>query len=600
MSPIDQRLLKNAKSTRRYLTISVAIGVVTVGLIVWQAIVLADIVSSVFLVGVSVGALLVPLASLGVLVVGRALLAGWSRSVAQSSSIQVKSELRHKTVHAIAQVRALPNPAEVSTLLTTGFDAFDSYFGRFLPQVVLSAIAPIILLAAIFYLDWISGLIILATLPLVPIFMILVGKGTAKVARNRLRKLTELSDHLLDILSGLETLKLFGRAQRQVRVVGDIADDFRRVTMQVLRVAFLNAFVLELVATISTALVAVSIGLRLVRGDMTLAPALAALIMTPEVYLPLRRLGIEFHAAEDARAVSDRVFAILDRCPTEASLKPSTSGAGTSRPDVAPSLRAERSNLVRDSRPENAGYGLGCFAPLRFGAGSARERAPRNDEKGGFDRPQKVQLESVSYQYPNRQTPAVDSFSLTLNMGDHLVITGPNGCGKTTIARMLAGLISPDSGQLVVNGNVVGHGDLIHWRRHVTYVPQRPTLFSGSIVDNVRLGCPDASLDQVNQALLDANCNFVFDLEAGPLTQVGEVGRHFSAGESQRLAIARAFCDNRPLAIFDEPTSHLDSDSESMIRDSLARLGSSRTLVVIAHREQLIGASSNVLEMSRP
>jgi ATP-binding cassette subfamily C protein CydD/ATP-binding cassette subfamily C protein CydCD len=480
-------------------------------------------------------------------VAGRAAVA-WAQEVAAArAAAAVKRELRTRL---FARVAAL-GPAfvgtrrsgELTTLATRGLDALDAYFSRYLPQLVLATLVPVIVLARIVPADPLAAATIALTLPLVPVFMALVGMHTEAANRRQFRLLSRLSHHFLDVVAGLPTLKAFGRAKAQAATVRRVTDEHRRVSMRTLRVAFLSSLVLELAATLSVALVAVGIGLRLVAGHLDLATALLVLILAPEAYLPLRQLGANYHASAEGLAAAEQVFAVLDR-PVE------TAGTG------------------------------GRAVP---------HRAPDGVE---------LRFEDVTVRYPDRREPALAAFTATVRPGEVVALTGASGCGKSTTLAVLLGFVVPVDGRVVVGGTALSEVDLAAWRRMVAWVPQRPWLEAVSIADNIRLGGPDADGTAVRRAARQAGAEaFVDALPDGFETVLADGGAGLSAGQRQRVALARAFLRDAPVVLLDEPTANLDAGTEADVHAAIRRLAAGRTVLVAAHRPALVALADREIRL---
>ncbi|MGC9668963.1 thiol reductant ABC exporter subunit CydD [Planosporangium sp. 12N6] len=455
MKPLDPRLIRYAGATRWYLVACVTLGLAGAGLIVAQATLLADGISTAFH---GHGGITPILAALAVVVAVRALLA-WAQEVtAHRAAAAVKSQLRQRLLAHVTKLGpgwlTGQKGGELTTLATRGVDALDGYFSRYLPQLVLAAVVPAIVLARLLPADLLATVTIALTLPLIPIFLALVGLTTQARNRRSFRMLTRLAHHFLDVVAGLPTLKVFGRAKAQAETIRRVSDEHRRVTMRTLRLAFLSSLVLELVATISVALVAVGVGLRLVNGTLDLRTALLVLILAPEAYLPLRLVGTHFHASTEGLAAAEQVFAVLEEEPP----------ARGSRTDVPPGP---------------------------------------------------ISLSGVSVRYPDRAVPALDGVDLTISPGEVLALTGPSGCGKSTLLSVLLGFVTPDAGRVGVGGADLATLDPDAWRRHVVWMSQRPYLFAGTVADNIRLGAPDASSDAVRSAAEAALAAGFLDVTVG-------------------------------------------------------------------------------------
>ncbi len=542
---VDPRLLRYGRATRLFLMLSVAIGVATAVLVIAQAWLLATVVAGGFALGKTASQLSTPLEALLAIVVGRALLV-WSGEVAANrSSARVKSELRRGLVERIATLepdgRPVRRTGDLVALATRGIDALDGFYSRYLPQLILAVIVPLAILAVVVTRDWISAAIMLVTLPLVPLFMVLVGLATRSHTDRQFRTLQVLSRHFLDVVSGLATLKVFGRSRAQVETIRNVTDSYRRTTMTTLRLTFLSSLVLELLASISVALVAVSIGLRLLGGHLDLQTSLFVLVLAPEAYLPLRLVGANFHASAEGMSAAEQVFEILE-------LPPPRRGTRLDVPNPASSPL-----VVRDLRVT----------------------------------------------YPSRDGPALDGISVVVEPGEVLAVTGPSGCGKSTLLGVLLGLVTPESGLVRIGGVDLASLDPDAWKARVGWVPQRPHLFAASIADNIRLGRQDASAGDVLTAVAGAGLtDLVARLPDGLLTKLGEGGAGLSMGERQRVALARAFLRDAPLLLLDEPTANLDGESEAAVIDALRLLTPDRTVVLVAHRAALLSLADRVVELA--
>ena len=545
MRALDQRLLRYARATRTFLFVSVSLGVLSALLIVTQAWLLADIVSRAFIGGKSLAQLRAPMTALLAVVVARAGVAWAAELAASRTSARAKSQLRAALLGRIATLGSDSSreqrTGELAILATRGIDALDGYFSLYLPQLLLAVIVPIVVIVAVLWNDWISAAIIAFTIPLIPVFMALVGATTQERVSRQFRTLERLAGHFLDVVEGLPTLKVFGRAKAQAAAVREIASRYRRTAMSTLRITFLSSLILELVATIAVALVAVAIGLRLMNGHLDLRTALFALVLAPEAFLPLRQLGANYHASAEGMAAAEQVFAVLE-APTP------PRGTRTNFPDPA---------------------------------------------VAGLD------LDGLRITYPGRSEPALDGVSLTVEAGEVLALTGPSGCGKSTLLSVLLGLLSPESGSVRVGGVELADLDLDAWRARLAWVPQRPRLFNASIAENVRLGRQEASTEQVWAAISDAGLtDAVLNLPQGADTILGERGAGLSAGERQRVALARAFLRDAPLLLLDEPTANLDGDTERVLVQSVRRLARGRTVVLVAHRPALIAMADRVFSLA--
>ena len=544
MKPLDPRLLRYARSTRGFVILSVVLGAVMAGLVIISARLLSTAIVDVAEGRADLATTLPVLLGLAGVIALRSVVAWVGEAAAYRTAARAKSELRTAALQHILELGptgpAGSDPGRVATLVTRGIDALDSYYARYLPQVFLAVIVPIAIIATVIGFDLISALIIAITLPLIVVFMVLIGMYTRARVDRQWRTLSRLSGHFLDLIAGLPTLKVLGRAKRQAQAINDIGDRYRSTTMGVLRISFLSSFALELLASLSVALVAVTIGVRLVEGGIAFSTALFILILAPEAYLPLRMVGQHFHAAAEGLGAADEVFTLLEQpLPSK--------GDGTEIPP----------------RPA-------------------------------------VHCEAVSVTYPGRDRPALQTTSLVIEPGEVTAIVGASGGGKSTLLRLLLGFIPPTAGhvRIIGAGREVELEDLdpAHWRTRVGWVPQEPHLIAPeaaaavTVLDAVRLGRPDAAIDQVRDAL--ASAGVLAEIEALPQgirTVVGESGAGLSSGQVRRVALARALIRDVDLLLLDEPTAALDGVSESAVVAAL-RSAADRgvAVVVVAHRPALI------------
>ena len=543
--PIDPRLLHYTRGTRRYLVVAVLLGGITSGLVVAQAWLIANTVSDVLIRHEGLARVRALMVVLLVVILGRAAVGWFTERMADRTSASAKSDLRQALVEQVARLGPAGIERERSgrlvVLATSGVDALDSYFARYLPQLFLAVIVPITVIIVALGADWISAVIIAITVPLIPLFMSLVGASTKVRMERQMRLLQRLAGHFLDIVAGLPTLKVFGRAKAQVAAIRDITDQYRTATMATLKVAFLSSLILELLATISVALVAVAVGLRLLGGHLSLATALFVLILAPEAYLPLRLLGTNYHASAEGMKAAEDVFAVLERpLPSH--------GARNDIPD--PSRSALR-------------------------------------------------IEQLEVHYPGRSLPALTQASFTVNPGEVVALAGPSGCGKSTLLSVLLGFASEWTGSVRVGEMSLAEMDLDAWRAQVAWVPQRPHLFARSIAENIRIGRPGATEDDVCAAIAAAGLeDVVARLPMGPETVLGHEGAGLSVGERQRVALARAFVRDAPLLLLDEPTANLDGRTEENVLVAVRRLMAGRTVLIVAHRPSLLTLADRVVHLA--
>ncbi|AII06217.1 thiol reductant ABC exporter subunit CydD [Rhodococcus opacus] len=540
--PVDPRLWRYSAAARGYLVLTVALSVVNVAMVIVSALMIGRVLGGVIVdddtdVGRWSTELVVLAAAVGVRVVGT-----WLQSrFAHRSATRVVAELKGEVLGVATRLRPReldPRRDEIATVLTRGIDGLVPYLTGYLPALVLAATLTPATLAVITFQDLTSAAIIFVTLPLIPVFMILIGLLTKGKAAKTLTAMTTLFSQLLDLLAGLPTLRALGREQGPATRVRELGDAHRRTTMSALRVAFLSSMVLELLATLCVALVAVSIGLRLVYGEMGLEAGIVALILAPEVYLPLRMVGTQFHAAEDGMAAASRAFAVID----------------TDRPDDA----ADGAVVV--------------------------------DAAG-------ARLEFDGVDVASRHGPAPHGLTGTLEPGAMTVLTGPNGSGKSTAVQALLGLVEPERGEVRVAGAAVSSLDRSAWWAQVAWLPQHPVLVPGTLDENLRLIGEVVDLEQACAAT--GFDEVLAELPDGWSTRVGSGGTGLSLGQRQRLALTRVLATRRPVLVLDEPTAHLDDASERTVLDSLRSLAAAgRTVVVVGHRPTVLAAADRVIEVS--
>jgi ATP-binding cassette subfamily C protein CydCD len=537
--PFDPRLLRYAKTTRRFLVTAGLLGILQAALAIALAWFIAVVVSAVFLDESSLADETTAVLGLIVVAVLRPLVGYAQETASARTAAQVKAELSTQIVVKLAEIgpsgTATSRSSRVLVLLTSGLDALDDYFARYLPQLVYSTIVPIVVLAALFVADPLSGAVVIVTLPLIPIFMMLIGWRTQVEQRRQWEALQVLSGHFLDVLRGLATLKIFGRSERQAESIAEVSRRYRVRTVKVLRISFLSSFALELLATLSVAVVAVEVGLRLVEGGIALKTALFVLVLAPEAYMPLRQVGAHFHASQAGLAAAEEAFELLER-PSPVALD--------DRIDL--STRA-------------------------------------------------LTLEDVRVRYPDRDADAL-GLSLTIQPREVIALVGPSGGGKSTALACLLGVTAPTSG-------VVSAGDATNaaaWRDQIAWMPQNPAFIRGTIADNVRLVAPDATDAEVRRALELAGADFVNELSDGVDCQLGERGEGLSVGQLQRVALARVFIRRTPLVVLDEPTASLDGATERLVASAVGELASERGVVLVAHRPALADLADRTVAVRPP
>jgi ATP-binding cassette, subfamily C, bacterial CydD len=544
---VNRDLLREVRSARVFLGVTVALGLLAAAATIVQLVALGKVVDGVFLEGadlVEVRGLLLLLLSASIL--RSALL--WGREVAaQRGAVRVKSELREQLFAHVLRLGPSytkeERTGELATTATEGVEKLDAYVGRYLPQAFLSVLVPLMIAGYILPRDPSSAVLLLVTAPVIPVLMVLVGGYAEEHTRRQWRALARVGASFLDAMQGLTTLKVFGRSADEGEKVAAASEEFRRRTMKVLRYAFLSGFVLEFMTAAAIGLVAVTLGVRVISGNMPFEVAFLVLLLTPEFYKPLRELGVHRHAGMEGSAAADRIFEIL-------------------------------TTQVR----------------VRQGSGALD---PASDEIS-------IELAGVGYTYPESEGPALQDISLVLPAGTRTALVGRSGAGKSTLVNLLMRFVDPNMGTIRANGLEITDLPAEAWRENLALVPQRPHLFHGSVLENIRLARPDSSREQIEKAAELAGADgFIRRLPDGYATGIGERGARLSGGEAQRIAIARAFLKDAPVLLMDESTSGLDPESERMIRTALERLADGRTVLVIAHRLNTVYSADRIAVLER-
>ena len=543
MRAVDPRLVRRTRAVRPLLVADIALGVATTAFVLLQATLLARIVAGAF-AGVPAGALRRDAVALALAFAGRGALV-WGMEVAgRRAAAGVLSELRLALV--ARRLTSQPTAAdgtqsgEIAAAAVQGVEALEAYFARYLPQVVLASIVPFAVVAWVSTVDLESALVMALTLPLVPVFMWLIGRATEQRTRERWHALRCLSTDFLDVVRGLPTLRAFNRGGAQASRIAEVSERHRRATMGTLRLTFLSGTVLELAATVGVALVAVTVGVRLAGGGLGLQAGLTVLVLAPELYLPLRRLGAEYHASADGLAVADRMLALLDA--------PAAASGGGARPVPSPAVAS-------------------------------------------------VCLERVAFSYPARAGLVLDGLDLELAPGETVALVGESGAGKSTVAALLLGFLEPTAGRVTVGGIDLAGCRADEWRALVAWVPQHPTLVRGSVADNIRLGRPASARAVRAAAALAGADDFVVGLPGDYDTLVGDGGRPLSPGERRRIGLARAFLGDPLLVVLDEPTADLDPASVEHVSRAVERLGAGRTVLLIAHRPEVVAHADRIVRL---
>ena len=543
---IDKRLLRSTKYAKVDFYLSVFFGFAGGIFIVLQAKYLSKIVDSAFLKNKSLVELKQFLIFLAIVVAFRALMVWMSEGFASQMAAKVKYSLRKLLYDKIAQLGpSFTKTEQTGELINTaiqGIEDLDDYFSQYIPQLAITALIPITILFFVFPKDILSGFVMLLTAPIIPVLMILIGYLADKITKKQWKILSRMSAHFLDVLQGLTTLKFFGRSKKQIEIIFLFSERFRVATMKVLRIAFLSALVLELIASLSTAIIAVEIGLRLLYAKMEFENAFFVLILAPEFYLPFRQLGARFHAGMSGVAAAERIFQVLELESIE---------------------QEKKLNL----KPENLEI--------------------------------EIVFDKVSYSY-NGNEEILKDVSFTILQNQRVAIVGPTGAGKTSIVNLLLKFIQPTKGKILVGGYLLSTIDEDYWLKHVAWVPQNPYLFNGTILENIALAKPDASEEMIREAAKKAHVDeFALSLPEGYKTKIGERGTKLSGGQAQRIAIARAFLKDAKFIIFDEVTSNLDAKTEALITDSINRLIKNKTVLTIAHRLSTIMSSDKIIVLAK-
>ncbi len=543
----QRRLARSSRVARNHLIFTVGLGILQAVLIIAQATLLAKVIAGVFMDGDSFAAVVPLLGWLAVISVGRGLAAAGFESAGRFGAARVMSELREKLSRHLLLKRPRALQDEHSGALVSsaidGVAALENYFARYLPQMVLAAIVPVAVLVWVVQYNWISAAILGVTAPLIILFMVLIGLLTEQRTRKRWQRMSRLSSHFLDLVGGLGTLRANSQAYSQAGSIAKVGEEYRRETMGALRIGFLSSLVLELLAMLGVAMVATAVGIQLAGGHMELVAGLTVLLLAPELYMPLRQLGAQFHASADGMAAAEQIFEVIDQ------------PAAVAAP-VAPVPAPD---------------------PARWS----------------------VAMEGVSYAWPGRER-VLESIDLELAPGETVALIGPSGGGKSTLANLLLRLAEPASGRIICGGTDLAEVEPRDWRKKIAWVPQRPTIFSGSLADNLRLFNPEASEREVAVAIGTAALGeLVASLPGGLETMVGEGGRRLSAGQTQRIALARALISGAPLLVLDEPTAHLDHETEVELATAINESARGRTALIISHREEPIAKADRTLVLDK-
>ena len=534
--------MAEGRRTRGALYASIGVGVAAALLVIAQAVLLARVINDAAFRHETLGMVAPLLWGVAGLFLLRAGLSYAGEVIAFRAAGEIKTYLRQELLGHVLRRGPVPaageNSADLAGVMIEGVEALEPYFARYVPQMALVVAVPLAILALVFPLDWISGLILLITGPLIPVFMVFIGYRAEATNQRQWQKLLLMSSHFLDMLQGITTLKLFGRARDEIEIVTRISDDYRKTTMAGVRVAFLTSAALEFFASLAIALVAVIFGVRLLHARIDFYPAFLVLLLAPEYFLPLRGLATHYHARMTAIAAARRIFEVLD-------------------------------------------------APLPAPAVGAAPAMP-----GGLT----ISCENLQFSYADGET-VLDGLSCVFPAGRITAVVGPSGAGKTTLARVLLGFVQPQAGRVRINGAVELAGVAAEgWWENLAWVPQNPRLFHGTIAANLRLGRPDADAAALRDAARKARAlDFIEAMPKGFETVIGDLGQGLSGGQIQRIALARAFLKDPKLLILDEATANLDMESEGLVLDAIMDLAAGRTVIMVAHRLAMAERADNVV-----
>jgi len=527
-------LRQKSRKARWPLALTVALGELSGIFLILQTWLLARVANLVIFQHATVASLTGEFLALIALAPARFLVMWATRRTSFECASRVKRDIRGDLSEHLRQLGPIAlagmRTGEVVTIAVDAVEALEGYYARYLPQRALSTLVPFTVLAAVFPMDWISGLVLVLTAVFLPVTMIVIGEE-AHLRNQRLwATLARMSGRFFDILQGLTTVKMFTAARREVAEIERASNEYRTATMSVLRVAFLSSFMLELLSAVSIAIVAVLSGLRLMAGSMQFARAYFILLAAPEYFLVLRQLGTFYHMRMEAMSAAERIIGLLETTPVTR-------------------VRTARSDASLPSPGEACG----------------------------------VLFDSVSLAYNGRTI--LDDLSFSIEPGAHVALTGPSGIGKSTILSALLRFLDPQVGQILVHGSPLALVDRKEWFERVAWLPQNPTIFHGTIRENIRLGRQSASDEEISEAARMACVDeFLGRLPAGLDTEVGERGEGLSRGQIQRVALARLFLRTPSLVLLDEPTAHLDKASARLVSNGISALARGRTMIMVTHR----------------
>ena len=521
----------------------------------------------------------------------RALSAWISSRIGMSLAIRLKTAYRKRLMykmHELGPNRLRDNKAgELIGLHLNGIEKLDDFFSLYIPAAIRMSVIPVMIFAVVMWVDWPSGLVFLFTGPLIPLFMYLIGTQAGEKIKKQWNSFRKMNAHFLDTIQGMDTIKLYGREKSAGRSINHISRMFRMTTMRVLKIAFLSGMVLELAASVSTAVVAVEIGVRLVTGMIGFQTGLFVLLLAPEFYLPFRTFGSSHHAGMEGAEAGAHLFDILDEKGKD------YSGNGKIPVSLPETLRLNKSvhkHAEGNGRPPvNIHDTLLQIEPLKGQPSDNNKPIERLPET-----PWQLRLENLHFGY-DPDEKVIRGIHLTINHGEIHTITGRSGEGKTTLLNLIAQLAHPDSGAIYVNHMMLDEKILHEWRKKISLVPQFPHFFRGTIIDNIRYGKQNASDDEIVEAAKMAHADgFINQLTDGYHTDLGENGVNLSGGEKQRIALARAFLKRPPLLLLDEPCASLNDDLETAILKSLKTFAQNRIVVIASHKPGTILKSDRI------
>lgn len=478
---------------------------------------------------------------------------GIAQRFAEETGTDLRKQLMDKLFHMGPRFVRSEGTGNVVTLVLEGIAKFRKYAELTIPRMMGMAFTPALVWLYVFYIDRISAVILLVTMPILIIFLILVGLAARKQTERQLHTYRMLSNHFVDSLRGLETLKFLGQSRRHSESIGEVSESYRKATMRTLRVAFLSSFALDFFTMLSVAVVAVNLGLRLINGGLELLPALTILILAPEYFLPVRMVGADFHATLDGKQAGEAIQEMIKDEPNSSPVNGQTSGDNNAPEPVL--------NWKDSSELELSGISM------------------RHDESGP------ASLEGVSFRLKGR---------------GRIGIVGESGAGKSTLIDILGGFLAPTNGEVMLDGVKLQNTASEAWRKNVTYIPQHPYLFGASLADNVRFYAPDASWTEVERAVEAAGLTAVAaSLPNGLDEMIGGGGRSLSGGQAQRVAMARAFLSQRPVLLLDEPTAHLDIETEYELKETLVSLFQDKWVFLATHRLHWMTEMDYILVMDQ-